>query len=53
MDVISECDKDNESLVLRAKCIKPELPNKERVYAMKFLSDYMHGTTQTKVRGYG
>lgn len=50
MDMISESDKDNESLVLRARCIKPELPNKDRVYAMKFLSDYMHGNTQTQVR---
>ena len=48
-DVISECEQDNSSLVLRAKCVKPGLPNQDIVYAMKFLSDYVHGTTQTEV----
>ena len=48
-NIISECDQDNSSLVLRAKCIKSGLPNQNTVYAMKFLSDYVHATTQTEV----
>ena len=36
--------------MLRAKCNKPSLPNKERIYAMKVLTNYFQTQTQTQVR---
>ena len=42
-------DGGEEGLVLRAKCTKPSLPNKERMYTMKVLTNYFQCQTQTQV----
>lgn len=39
-----------ESLIVRVKCTKPCIPNKERTYAMKVLTNYFKTQTQTQVR---
>lgn len=38
-----------ESLIVRVKCTKPCIPNKERTYAMKVLTNYFKTQTQTQV----
>lgn len=48
----SEDDKDCDSLVLRTKCNKSGIPNKDRIYAMKVLTDFFIEKTQTKVCTY-
>lgn len=41
---------DDDSVILRAKCIKPGIPSKDRTYAVKVLTNYFVESTQTKVR---
>lgn len=48
-EIIKVISEDTDSLVLRAKCVRPGVPNPDRTYAIKFLSDYLHETTQTQV----
>lgn len=42
-------DAGEEGLVLSVTCEKPNIPTKNRVYAMKVLTDYFHTQTQTQV----
>ena len=50
MDLIHDAADDGDSVILRAKCIKPGIPNKDRTYAVKVLTNYFVESTQTKVR---
>lgn len=50
IQAIAENDKmDSVSLVLRVKCIKEGIPNPEKIYAMKFLANFLHESSQTEV----
>ena len=42
-------DSGEEGLVLRARCNKASLPNKEKTYAMKVLTNIFQSQTQTQV----
>lgn len=44
-------DSGEEGIVLRAQCKKKGLPNPERVYAMKVLTNFFASQTATQVSG--
>ena len=50
--VIHSPEADEEGLVVRAKCTKEGLPNPDRIYAMKILTNYFQVETQSQVRTY-
>ena len=43
-------DSGEEGMVLSAVCEKQNIPNKNRVYAMKVLTNYFQTQTQTQVQ---